>query len=64
MKNPEKLPENHKISLTKTLRYLKNNLPRTFVNIVSVPSVETVMLLPKKPEICRFIHRGLFLFQV
>lgn len=31
---------------------------RTFVNIVSVPFVETVMLLKAKPRNCRFIHRG------
>jgi hypothetical protein len=38
MDDPETLPELHRISLTKTLRYLKKNLPRTFVNIVSVPN--------------------------
>lgn len=58
MKDPESLPEKHRAALTKTLRYLKNNLPRTFVNIVSVPYVETVMLLKSKPRKCRFIHRG------
>lgn len=78
MKDPDSLPEKHRVSLTKTLRYLKNNLPRfdsyclcigfacnwleisrrTFVNIVSVPFVETVMLLKSKPRHCRFIHRG------
>lgn len=95
MKNPESLPKKHRVSLTKALRYLRDNLPRfdgffdsffslkigfseeglllihlgwvqvpqflffrTFVNVVSVPSVETVMLLKSKPDSCRFIHRG------
>lgn len=58
MNKPEKLPELHRINLIKTLRYLKNNLPRTFVNIVSVPNAETVVQMPKKPKICKFIHRG------
>ncbi|CRK94860.1 CLUMA_CG008352, isoform A [Clunio marinus] len=58
MENPESLPEKHRIALTKTLRYLKRYLPRTFVNVVSVPFVETVMLLKGKPRNCKFIHRG------
>jgi hypothetical protein len=58
MKNPEALPKQHRISLTKALRYLRDNLPRTFVNIVSVPSAETVVLLKSKPDRCKFIHRG------
>ena len=58
MNNPETLPRIHRLSLTKALRYIRDNLPRTFVNIVSVPSVETVMLLKRKPESCKFIHRG------
>jgi GDSL-like Lipase/Acylhydrolase len=28
MEEPESLPEKHRVALTKTLRYLKNNLPR------------------------------------
>jgi hypothetical protein len=28
MKNPESLPQRHRASLIKTLRYLKNNMPR------------------------------------
>ncbi|KAG5672555.1 hypothetical protein PVAND_002673 [Polypedilum vanderplanki] len=58
MDKPERLPDMHRISLMKTLRYLKNNLPRAFVNIVSVPHVETVMIYPGKPRSCSFIHRG------
>lgn len=31
---------------------------RTYVNIVSVPSVENVIYLKSKPEICKFLHVG------
>ncbi|XP_070504214.1 phospholipase B1, membrane-associated-like [Chironomus tepperi] len=58
MENPERLPEMHRIALTKTLRYLKSNLPRVFVNIVSVPHVETVINIRGKPQSCSFIHHG------
>jgi lysophospholipase L1-like esterase len=58
MDNPEKLPDMHRIALMKTVRYLKNNLPRAYVNIVSVPHVETVMIYSGKPRSCSFIHRG------
>lgn len=57
MENPEKLPEIHRNALIKTLRYLRDELPRTFVNLVSIPLVDTVVL-QKKPTLCKLIHRG------
>lgn len=57
MQNPEKLPEIHRNALIETLRFLKLNLPRTFVNIVSIPHIDKIVL-QKKPELCKLIHRG------
>ena len=39
MKDPESLPERHRLALTKTLRYLKNNLPRFVVDLICVSRV-------------------------
>lgn len=35
MKNPESLPQRHRASLIKTLRYLKNNMPRYNLTLTS-----------------------------
>lgn len=61
MENPEMLPEIHRNALIKTLRFLKKNLPRTFVNIVSIPNID-IIVLQKKPELCKLIHRGIYFF--
>lgn len=58
MKNPESLPMKHRRNLLATLRYLRDNLPRTFVNIVSMPDVEKVASLAGKPAICWILHHG------
>ncbi|XP_055693017.1 phospholipase B1, membrane-associated-like [Lutzomyia longipalpis] len=54
--DPESLPGKHRVSLLRTLRYIRDNMPRTFVNIVSVPSVDKVVGLRPKPEQCRLMH--------
>ncbi|XP_063708819.1 phospholipase B1, membrane-associated-like [Culicoides brevitarsis] len=56
MKNPESLPSKHRRNLFKAVKYLKDNMPRTFVNIVSKPKVETVVMPKDKPNECRTLH--------
>ncbi|XP_037033341.1 phospholipase B1, membrane-associated-like [Bradysia coprophila] len=58
MQDPESLPEKHRNSLIKALRYMRDNMPRTFVNIVPVPLVETVVTYEKKPLQCQILHHG------
>lgn len=36
--NPEKSVKSHRLELIETLRTLRDNLPRTFVNLVTPPS--------------------------
>lgn len=58
MESPEDLPVKHRLRLISALRYLRDNMPRTFVNLVSVPSVETVVSLKGKSAICKALHHG------
>ncbi|XP_050093192.1 phospholipase B1, membrane-associated-like [Anopheles aquasalis] len=58
MQQPERLPYKHRLRLLKTLRYLRDNMPRTFVNVVSVPSVRKVVMLEDKPFACQSLHHG------
>lgn len=58
MENPEDLPAKHRLRMTRALRYLRDNMPRTFVNLVSIPSVETVVSMKSKPSICNTLHHG------
>uniref|UniRef100_A0A182YNY3 Phospholipase B1, membrane-associated n=1 Tax=Anopheles stephensi TaxID=30069 RepID=A0A182YNY3_ANOST len=58
MRYPEQLPSKHRLRLQRTLRYLRDNMPRTFVNLVSVPSVAKVVMLQRKPFECASLHNG------
>ncbi|XP_065084834.1 phospholipase B1, membrane-associated-like [Ochlerotatus camptorhynchus] len=58
MERPEDLPQKHRLRMIRTLRYLRDNMPRTFVNVVSVPSVDTVISTRSKPGICHTLHHG------
>ncbi|EAT42506.1 AAEL005957-PA [Aedes aegypti] len=58
MERPDDLPQKHRLRMIRALRYLRDNMPRTFVNIVSVPSVETVVSLESKPGVCHTLHHG------
>ncbi|XP_053658229.1 phospholipase B1, membrane-associated-like [Anopheles marshallii] len=58
MRYPEQLPAKHRLRLQRTLRYLRDNMPRTFVNVVSVPSVSKVVMLQQKPFACQSLHHG------
>lgn len=58
MRYPEQLPAKHRLRLQRTLRYLRDSMPRTFVNLVSVPSVAKVVMLQRKPFACESLHHG------
>lgn len=56
LKDPNKMPKIHKKYLLKALRYLKENLPRVLVNVVSKPKVEAPMFFPNKDPMCQTLH--------
>ncbi|XP_055382450.1 phospholipase B1, membrane-associated-like [Condylostylus longicornis] len=56
MKNPEILPKLHRRNMIKALRYLRDNLPRTFVNVVTEPPPHKVVLLKTNSKICKTIN--------
>lgn len=56
LKDPNKMPKIHKKYLLQALRYLKENLPRTLVNVVSKPRVEAPMFFPNKDPMCQLLH--------
>lgn len=58
MESPETLPERHRERLIRSLRYLRDNLPRTYVNVVPVPLVATVIQRMDKPTRCELLHHG------
>lgn len=56
--NIEDFLESHRKNLYKTLKILKDNIPRVFVNIVPVPNIEnTVRLMNKLPPFCEYIQK-------
>lgn len=56
MKDPDSLPAKHRQSTLEALRYLRDNMPRTYVNIVSTPPVDVVVSAPNKPRKCKIMH--------
>lgn len=58
MDRPEQLPEQHRQRLIRSLRYLRDHLPRTYVNVASVPLVATVVERADKPMRCKILHEG------
>lgn len=56
MKDPESLPRKHKRSILNAIRYLRDNMPRTYVNIVSTPPVDVVVSMLNKPDRCARMH--------
>lgn len=58
MPDPEALPEKHRQRLLRSLRYLRDNLPRAYVNVVPVPPVSTVIERDDKPTRCQILHHG------
>ncbi|XP_068085168.1 phospholipase B1, membrane-associated-like [Anabrus simplex] len=56
VKNAGKLPENHRQDLISTLDFLRDNMPRTVVNLVMVPDLEILMNFTAKPQRCQILH--------
>lgn len=59
LRNPEALPEMHRKYLLDTLRYFKENLPRTFINIVSKPKIRVLLDFSKKTSYCKLLQLGI-----
>uniref|UniRef100_A0A336LEH8 CSON009274 protein n=1 Tax=Culicoides sonorensis TaxID=179676 RepID=A0A336LEH8_CULSO len=57
--DPNKLPENHRKNLLKTLRYFRDNMPRTFINVVSKPRVRILLNFSKKTKYCELLQLGM-----
>lgn len=58
MDEPQRLPEQHRERLVRSLRYLRDHMPRTYVNVVPVPLVATVVERADKPTRCEILHHG------
>lgn len=50
--------QSHKLELLKTLRTLRDNLPRTIVNIVPTPSMRILVDLTNRSPICTLTVDG------
>lgn len=59
MDRPSSLPKLHKKFLLQTVRYLRDNLPRTLVNVVSKPRIGQLIDFPKKDRICQMLQLGI-----
>ncbi|XP_018318544.1 phospholipase B1, membrane-associated [Agrilus planipennis] len=54
--NPESIVDKHRNNLIEALRILRDNLPRTLVNVINAPSIEIIANIPNKPPICYITH--------
>lgn len=59
MEKPDELPKHHQKSLLKTIRYLRDNLPRTLIAVVSKPKVKILLDFNKKDRHCRMLQSGM-----
>lgn len=57
--DPNMLPEIHRKNLMETLRYLKGNLPRAFINVVSKPKVRNLLDFTLKTNHCELLQLGM-----
>lgn len=57
--NPNELPENHRRNLMEALRYFKENLPRSLINVVSKPKVRILLNFTMKTKYCELLHLGM-----
>ncbi|XP_018318543.1 phospholipase B1, membrane-associated-like [Agrilus planipennis] len=53
---PESILEDHKEDVIDVLRILRDNLPRTFVNLVPPPNLEIISRFTHKPPQCYVTH--------
>lgn len=60
-KNPKIVIENHRQDLLQTIRNLRDNLPRTILNLILAPHLSTIrgVTLQNRPPICYFTHNTL-----
>lgn len=56
LEDPENYAETFRKYMKKTLDYLKDNLPRTFVNLVPLPPIYDNILSDDKPERCELMQ--------
>ncbi|PNF40544.1 hypothetical protein B7P43_G08164 [Cryptotermes secundus] len=56
MKNFSMTPKLHKDNLIKALDYLRDNMPRTIVNLVAPPQLQKIQELKGKPAICFLLN--------
>ncbi|XP_037036130.1 phospholipase B1, membrane-associated-like [Bradysia coprophila] len=54
--NPEKTVELHENDLVKALRVIRDNLPRTMVNLITPPNLKVLTELRGKPSECEMLH--------
>ncbi|GAB0096523.1 phospholipase B1, membrane-associated-like [Sergentomyia squamirostris] len=54
---PSSIIEKHRRSIIKTLRILRDNFPRTMVNVIASPSLEFLLHFRGTPPICRLAHK-------
>jgi len=61
LKRPEDTLENHRKDLMKVLRLLRDNLPRTIVNIIPNPHLKIIrgVTTVNRPSVCYFTHNTL-----
>ncbi|XP_050420252.1 phospholipase B1, membrane-associated-like [Adelges cooleyi] len=52
-----KLINLHKNKLYSSIFYIKQNLPRTIINLVLSPSLEILTKLSEKPNVCNFLNK-------
>ncbi|XP_068085160.1 phospholipase B1, membrane-associated-like [Anabrus simplex] len=50
--NSTEVPEKHRLDLIKTLDFLRDNMPRTLVNVVAPPNLEVLMNFKGMPDSC------------
>lgn len=56
LKNPELIVDYHENHLEKALRTIRDNLPRTIVNVVITPTMKVLLNLKGTPNECIPVH--------
>lgn len=54
--SPWSIVKNHREDLLETLRIIRDNLPRTLVNIIPPPHLKTLFDIKNKPPICEITN--------
>lgn len=56
MNDPQTYPSHYRKKLLETLKYFKQNMPRTIVNLVPLPLVSSYIFRPDIPGYCKPLH--------